>query len=631
MCNDPKIKPNEITKEKLKNNENKDKIVTLNNVWAKLTSSGVVDPTFVADGLRKVQDALRKELNLIKEDDASDLSGEYDHKMHDADVLRNVFLGLDLNKKDLNADEREKIEKSVRDVMHDLAHDDKFDVEHATEKQLKDKHLTDDEIREILKMQGMLGELENKAPVDVKHLATELDDVINDIRKSARHIKEDKDAQEGDEYNRKMHDADVLRDELLHLNLNLPNVPKDEREKIEKSVRDVMQDIVHDPKIHPENMTDDEIKHLHLSPEEIDELLKLKHIMNKLEDDKPLNPNQLANELDVVIDEIRKDADQSRIDDNKEADSFDRLMNDANKLRDAMLDINLSESDIPDSGRKQMENTIAGVMGDIAHNPNINPATITEKQLKKMDLTQEEIDEILKLKGLYTKLESDKPVDPNLLAAELEDVINDIRISAQHSRMEKDFENEDSEEKKLHDADLLRDQMLHIDLTKKNITEDNKECIEKSIRDVVKDLTHGKVTDVEHVTKKQLKNMDLTQGEIDEIMKLKGIYVDLEDGKLNSKKIAADLKSVVQSMRASVENSRVHDQSHQRDDLERQLDDANKLRDEMLHIDISKRDIGDDQRLHIEKSIRDVMNDISHGQITDPHGLKPKDIKNNKN
>jgi hypothetical protein len=73
-------------------------------------------------------------------------------------------------------------------------------------------------------------------------------------------------------------------------------------------------------------------------------------------------------------------------------------------------------------------------MADIAHDPKINPDTLTEKELKAKGLSPDEISELLKLKHIYKELESDKAVDPKLLAVELEDVMFDIRKSAEHSK-----------------------------------------------------------------------------------------------------------------------------------------------------------------------------------------------------
>jgi len=74
-----------------------------------------------------------------------------------------------------------------------------------------------------------------------------------------------------------------------------------------------------------------------------------------------------------------------------------------------MLGIDLTKKDIDENKRHKIEKSVRDVMAEITHKPNLNPDNITNKQIKNMDLSPEEIDELLKLKHLYNELESDKP------------------------------------------------------------------------------------------------------------------------------------------------------------------------------------------------------------------------------
>lgn len=103
-------------------------------------------------------------------------------------------------------------------------------------------------------------------------IAHELEDVMDEIRRSAEHSKQHHDALLGDDYARKMYDADVLlRAQLLNIDLTKNDIDRDSRRNIEKSIRDVMADIAHDPKINPDKLTEADIKKMDLSPEEKDE------------------------------------------------------------------------------------------------------------------------------------------------------------------------------------------------------------------------------------------------------------------------------------------------------------------------------------------------------------------------
>jgi len=89
-------------------------------------------------------------------------------------------------------------------------------------------------------------------------------------------------------------------------------------------------------------------------------------------------------------------------------------MHDADELRDALLEIDLSQINIGDISRKKIERSVRDVIKDLAHDKNIDPDKVTEAELKKMNLSPDEIDEILKLKVILVQVESDKPLDPNL-------------------------------------------------------------------------------------------------------------------------------------------------------------------------------------------------------------------------
>jgi hypothetical protein len=325
--------------------------------------------------------------------------------------------------------------------------------------------LSRDEIDELLKLKHIYVELESDKPVDPKLLAVELEDVMFDIRKSAEQSRVDKEAREGDNYTIKMHDADILRDEVLHLDVDLKDLPLGQREHIEKSVRDVMADIADDPKINPLTVTEKELKAKGLSPDEISELLKLKHIYKELDSDKPIDVRLLAAELDDVIDDIRKSAEHTKADkEAHDADDFTRKMHDADKLVDEMIDINLNLPDISLTQREHIEKSVRDVMADIAHDPTINPLTVTEEGLKARGLSPDEISELLKLKHIYKELDSNTPINPKLLAAELGGVIDDIRKSAEHTKADQEAHKGDDYTIKMHDADKLGDEILHINV-----------------------------------------------------------------------------------------------------------------------------------------------------------------------
>ena len=101
-------------------------------------------------------------------------------------------------------------------------------------------------------------------------------------------------------------------------------------------------------------------------------------------------------------------------------------------------------------------------MADIAHDPKIVPSCVTKEELKAKGYSPEQINILLKLKDIYIELESDKTIDPKSLAAELGDVMFDIRKSAEHTKADNEAHKGDDQTIAMHDADILRDEILHI-------------------------------------------------------------------------------------------------------------------------------------------------------------------------
>jgi len=108
----------------------------------------------------------------------------------------------------------------------------------------------------------------------------------------------------------------------------------------------------------------------------------------------------------------------------------------------------------------------------------------------------------------------------------------------------------------------------------------SRRVIEKSIRDVMADISHKPNIDPNKLTDNQIKGMDLDPEEIEELLKLEHIYRELEDDKqIDPKHIAEELEGVIHDIRKSVEQSRI--------DAEEDNEDG-KLRNIVLNIPAGK-------------------------------------------
>jgi len=95
-------------------------------------------------------------------------------------------------------------------------------------------------------------------------------------------------------------------------------------------------------------------------------------------------------------------------------------------------------------------------MKDLAHDQNLDTDHVKKEDLEKIGLNPDEIDEIFKLKQIIDEVETGD-VDANKIALDIDEVMEDIRRSAEHSRLDKEvLDGDDSYEKKMHEADILR-------------------------------------------------------------------------------------------------------------------------------------------------------------------------------
>jgi hypothetical protein len=301
----------------------------------------------------------------------------------------------------------------------------------------------------------------------------------------------------------------------------------DQRDTLAKSVRDVMGEIAHDKRIKPETMTVELLRERGLADDEIDELMKLKHIYDELENDKKLDNKQLIDELNEVVEQIVASAEHSRME--ALEDSYDIKLHDAADLKDLANQVGVNKV-LGVELRSEIRKSARDIMRDITHDPKLNPEQVTKAKLVEMGLTTQQIDEVLKLKGIYEEVDGDKPVDVEKLIHELEDVADEIRESAEHSRIEDIGKADHSFEQKMADADKLED-MSTLLAPGHKVTESDKEKMKASVRDVMADVAHGKKIDPVTVSRRALEKLGLSEEEIQEILKLKIIYAEV-----NSKK-----------------------------------------------------------------------------------------------
>jgi len=199
-----------------------------------------------------------------------------------------------------------------------------------------------------------------------------------------------------------MYQSDVLREALLHIPLGKKDIGKPQRIRIKGKLSEVMNSLAHNPNLDPNTLNFLDIDKMEISLEEKKKLKQLKVLWDILNKKEPVNPKQFGKDLEAIIEELRREAEDLKADDEafETDDEYKHKMRDAEKLTNALLCVDLNANDVNPSSRRQIEKSIKDIMNDLAHDKSFNPDKATEKEIKKMDLSPDEIEELLKLKHI---------------------------------------------------------------------------------------------------------------------------------------------------------------------------------------------------------------------------------------
>jgi len=74
--------------------------------------------------------------HIKKEVKTNDLDFEYEVKMHDADVLENLIVDVPLDLP-LDQDKKDEIVRSCRNIIEDVLHDNKIDMDNVSANELR--------------------------------------------------------------------------------------------------------------------------------------------------------------------------------------------------------------------------------------------------------------------------------------------------------------------------------------------------------------------------------------------------------------------------------------------------------------------------------------------------------------
>jgi len=440
-----------------------------------------------------------------------------------------------------------------------------------------------------LKLQKIYNQLEDDKPVEPKLIAAELKEVADDLKKNADISRINNRSHNTDDFENKLHDIGSLRDALFKIDMSGSDIDSDDRKDIGKTVDKVARDLAHDQNLDLDNVNAKDLKKKGLTDAEIEEIMELSRIHKELEGSGPIDPSHIAEELEEVIENIKKSAAHSMVqdDDKKDGDQYilslhypntgpihedpgkaelDKSMKHIASIREIICEIPDEDTKMGAALRLKVANDIEQTIKDYLEKDDIDVAKLNERKLVALELDEDEIKDVLVLVKLYKKAKGSEPIDNDTFAAELKAAMQDL---ARHAYKEYHEESHDVDddfrkrdiEKKIEDlgdriGKLSRDPVNHreIDLLLEDckdiigeiIGEEYIERLPKWSVDFAAKINPNKLL---HVPKEEKLWIKAVQGFIPELKKLnKKEKIDKKD--------ALDLLHNVEDLAKSVHGSK---------------------------------------------------------------------------
>merc|ERR1712066_312103 len=89
--------------------------------------------------------------------------------------------------------------------------------------------------------------------------------------------------------------------------------------------------------------------------------------------------------------------------------------------------------------KEDIKDELEHIIQDICSDKNIHVKDLTDKKLRSMGLTQDEIDKIKSLRDIYNDVNSNKPIDKKALADKVHHVEEELGVGSEKSVSRKDI------------------------------------------------------------------------------------------------------------------------------------------------------------------------------------------------
>merc|ERR1712160_66783 len=258
--------------------------------------------------------------------------------------------------------QNKQIQKSLRDLMQDLVHDDHLDPHHIDYDALKKRGIDEKTLAELHKLEDIYDEVDAGKPVDVDHLKEEMEEVIDEIEHEA-HKKEDI------QHHLEIIEKDLQGDKPL---------TKDQRNEIKHEIEHIIEDMCSDKNIDITKLTDKKL-------EEMDKIHSLREIYDDVNKNKPVDKKALADKIEHVEEEFRiehkskQGSKRSILSDRGEAEQIIHECEDLEAIMDKLPE----HGETTDKQNKQIQKSLRDLIQDLVHDDHLDPHHIDYDALKK--------------------------------------------------------------------------------------------------------------------------------------------------------------------------------------------------------------------------------------------------------
>ena len=297
--------------------------------------------------------------------------------------------------------------------------------------------------------------------------------------------------------------------------------------------------------------------------------------------------------MEIIEQELRDSAQLSRVAKSfMQEDSYEKAIHEADLARDILLDMPCQGADLSLSDRENTKKILRQIMTGITGNKNFAIEKFDTNVGECLGLSPSQIEELQKIKKIWGQLSNLGFLDKKKIFDEIEELEKDLRRSAEVSRMEKTGIPQDHYDQKMYQANRLRAIILGMPSSDIPLSSELKEDLEKSLLEVMREIAHDDALDIAHINRIDLEKSGMAEDDIDELLKIKDIIDDIENGEKGAKEIALEIDVVMEEIRRSAEHSRLDKEAHEADDFTRKMWDAGKLGSLVLHLDLGKKDVG---------------------------------------